>query len=71
MGIQISCCQLHGLAQHDAEGDVGDMEVSSHTERLADVVAVLHKGLLGKVGIEALEEPLALGSAVDDHAVST
>ena len=41
----------------------------SYLQCLANVVAILHESLLRKGRIEALDEALALASAIDDNAL--
>ena len=51
MRVQMACSQFHGLPEHDAERDVFDAEFMGYLQRLADVVAIFHEGLLGQRGV--------------------
>ena len=35
--------QLHSFAQHDAQGNLFDVELVGYLQRLSDIVAVLHE----------------------------
>ena len=69
VGVEMSGGELDGLAQHHAEGNAGNTELMGHAQGLTDIVAVFDEGLLGKVGVEGLDEAFALGSTIDDDAL--
>ena len=51
VGVEVARSEFDGFAQHHAQGDILDAEFVGNGQRLADVVAIFHKGLLGKVGV--------------------
>ena len=69
VGVEVSFCQFHSLAQHDAEGEAGHLQVVGNLQGGADGVAVFHKGLQRKVGVVLPEGCFAFGSAVYDNAL--
>ena len=68
MGIHMALGEFYRFAQHHAKGNVFDGQFMSYLQGFADIVAILHKCLLGQVRVEGFYETFALTTAINDHA---
>jgi len=68
MRVEMTSRQFDGFAYHHAECDAAYIQFVGYLERLANIVAILHKRLLGQLGVEGLHKPLTLSAAIDHHS---
>ena len=69
MGVKMACREFDRLSQHHAEGDILNAEFMGNLQRLANIVAIFHKRLLGQVRVERLDKAFTLAAAVNDYTL--